>query len=185
MHPIPSIRAAFAVISVAGLSACGQAAGQSSSAESSQPIAVAGADTSAVTSGAAAACGGDHRDPVAFIKKFDKDGNGTLELAELPEHERERMSAADTNHDGRLDADELKGHFESKRSGHFARMDQNQDGALTSDEVGERRWSFLSHADSDGDGKVSRAEMDQAMADGKLRHDRHRLGFRNEQDTLQ
>ena len=62
------------------------------------------------------------------------------------------------------------GHHEGKGKGaHFKKADKNNDGFLTKDEVGEKRWAHISVADANKDGKVSLAEMQQAHKDGKLK----------------
>ena len=50
----------------------------------------------------------------------------------------------------------------------FQRADKNNDGFLTADEVGDKRWERIKVADANSDGKVSKAEIDQARKDGKL-----------------
>lgn len=50
----------------------------------------------------------------------------------------------------------------------FQRADKNNDGFLTRDEVGDKRWERIKIADANNDGKVSKAEFDQARSDGKL-----------------
>jgi Ca2+-binding EF-hand superfamily protein len=107
-------------------------------------------------------------DPARFVQRFDKNGNGTLELAELPERMQKWLGAADTNKDGSITVDELKAHAAARRDEMFKRADKNTDGALTADEVGPR-WQRLQVADADHNGSVTRAELDQARAEGKLR----------------
>jgi hypothetical protein len=50
----------------------------------------------------------------------------------------------------------------------FQRADKNNDGFLTRDEVGDKRWERIKVADANNDGKVSKAELDQARSEGKL-----------------
>jgi hypothetical protein len=52
----------------------------------------------------------------------------------------------------------------------FQKADKNNDGFLTADEVGEKRWEHIKVADANNDNKVSKAEMEQAFKDGKLGH---------------
>jgi Ca2+-binding EF-hand superfamily protein len=52
----------------------------------------------------------------------------------------------------------------------FKHSDKNGDGFLTQDEVGEKRWAHIQVADTNKDGKISFAELQQARADGKLGH---------------
>jgi hypothetical protein len=50
----------------------------------------------------------------------------------------------------------------------FQKADKNSDGFLTKDEVGAERWERIKVADANKDGKVTKAEMQQARKDGKL-----------------
>ena len=50
----------------------------------------------------------------------------------------------------------------------FQKADKNKDGFLTHDEVGTKRWEKIKAADTNGDGKVSLAELEQARKDGKV-----------------
>lgn len=109
-------------------------------------------------------------DGAALLEKLDKDGNGTVELSELPEHKQKWLGKADTDGDGKLTAAELKAAGEAKRRQMFERADDDGDGALTAKEIGEERWSKLSVADADKDSRVTMAELDKARAEGKLPH---------------
>jgi Ca2+-binding EF-hand superfamily protein len=117
-----------------------------------------------------AAAEGAHagHDPARFVQRFDKNGNGTVEIAELPERMQKWLAKADTNQDGKITVDELKAHAQARREEMFKQADKNNDGALNADEVG-RRWERLQVADADHNGSVTRAELDQARAEGKLR----------------
>ena len=56
----------------------------------------------------------------------------------------------------------------------FQKADKNNDGFLTQDEVGDRRWEHIKVADANNDGKITLAEMQQAFKDGKLGHHGHK-----------
>ena len=112
-------------------------------------------------------------DPARFVQRFDKNGNGTVELTELPERMQKWLVKADTNNDGKITVDELKAHGQARREEMFKHADKNSDGALSADEVG-RRWERLQVADADKNGSVTRAELDQARAEGKLRGHGHK-----------
>jgi Ca2+-binding EF-hand superfamily protein len=107
-------------------------------------------------------------DPARFLQKFDKNKDGKVEVSELPERMQKWLGAADANKDGVLSVEELKAHAAAKREERFNQADKNHDGALSADEVG-RRWERLQVADADKSGSVTRAELDQAHKDGKLR----------------
>jgi hypothetical protein len=53
----------------------------------------------------------------------------------------------------------------------FAHADKNKDGFLTKDEVGDRRWTRLSAADTNKDNKVSKDEFMAFWAKKKAEHD--------------
>ena len=108
------------------LAACSQASPDPAPAEQGTPIAAA---TTAAPAEAKAGCEGragrkegrfGHKDPAAFVARFDANGDGTLELAELPEHKREKLSSADTNKDQKLSVEELKTHFANHAERHRA-----------------------------------------------------------------
>ena len=116
-------------------------------------------------------------DPARFVQRFDRNGNGALEVSELPDGMQQRFGAADTNHDGVLAADEMTAFHAAREAEHFAQMDGNHDGALTQDEVGER-WAHLGAADADHDGRVTAAELQAARVAGTLRP-QHGFGGRH------
>lgn len=136
-------------------------------------------------------------DPAELVKRFDKNGDGQLQVTELPEHMQQFMGKADTNNDGVISTDELKAGQEKMRAEHlakqdtdhdgkvspeerkaafekfaeerFAKMDKNNDGALSKDEVGDKRWEHLSVADADKNGSVTKDEIKAAVAAGTLK----------------
>jgi Ca2+-binding EF-hand superfamily protein len=116
---------------------------------------------------------GDRANPERFLQKLDANKDGKVQVSELPERMQKWLGKADTNADGVISADEMKAHGEAKRAEHFAKRDKNSDGAIDATEAGEH-WEHLKVADADGNGSVTRAEMDKAAADGKLRPMGHR-----------
>lgn len=128
----------------------------------------------ATNQGAAATAGTDTQaaqkagpDPAKFIERFDANKDGVLELSELPPRMQRWLAKADSNQDGKLGADELRAHADAMKKEHFARLDSDQDGALTESEVGDRRWKRLGSADENKDGKVTPAEIDKALGTGQ------------------
>ncbi len=49
--------------------------------------------------------------PEDFIKRFDKDGNGTVSRGELPEKMQQKFDKIDQNSDGAIDVNEVKALF--------------------------------------------------------------------------
>jgi Ca2+-binding EF-hand superfamily protein len=126
-------------------------------------------------SNGASAEGARRHDPASFVQRFDKNGNGKVEISELPEKMQKWLASADTDRDGSITVEELKASREARRTEMFNKADKNHDGALSADEVG-KRWEHLQVADADKSGSVTRAELDQARAEGKLRGGRGHHG---------
>jgi hypothetical protein len=122
-----------------------------------------------------------------MTQRFDANGNGQLEVSELPAPMQARVASADTNRDGVLSADEMRAAWQAHRAEiraqmdtdrdgtisdaersafrearftqRFARLDANGDGVVTAAEVGAQRWQFVGRADANGDGAVTRDEL--------------------------
>lgn len=121
----------------------------------------------------APAAGRAHRrgppDPARLAEHLDRNHDGRIEVAELPERARERMATADADRDGVITTPELNAHMAQMQAQHFARLDPNGDGAVTAAEVEPARWAHLQAADADHDGRVTRDELQAARASGALR----------------
>lgn len=123
------------------------------------------------------------------LARFDRDGNGVVTRTEMRTTASEHFDKIDTNKDGQLSVDEIQAahreaaakHFAAKDTDKdgklsraevakmpdavFARIDANKDGFLTPDELalahqGHGHKGF-GHADTNGDGMISR---DEALA---------------------
>lgn len=80
----------------------------------------------------------------------------------------DRFAQADTNGDGLVTREE----FKASRSARFKQMDRNGDGAISRDDFGrilkfrpdaaQRLDQMLAEADANHDGRLTRAELDQA-----------------------
>jgi hypothetical protein len=66
--------------------------------------------------------GGHAPDPARMIQRFDANGDGSLQVSELPAPMQGRLTAADANHDGVLAADELTAAFAARRAEREARQ---------------------------------------------------------------
>ncbi|HEY4105262.1 MAG TPA: EF-hand domain-containing protein, partial [Polyangiaceae bacterium] len=73
-------------------------------------------------------------DPAAIVKRFDKNGDGVLQVSELPERMQKFMAKADTNGDGVLTVDELKAGEDKLRAEFIAKADSNHDGVVSPEE---------------------------------------------------
>jgi hypothetical protein len=113
------------------------------------------------------------RDPAKLIEHFDANGDGKLEITELPERMQKFLGRADADKDGVLTVAEMTAARDAFVKDHFAKMDKSGDGALTEDEIGARKWARVSAADTDGNGKVTLPEIEAALASGKLHFPGH------------
>ena len=105
--------------------------------------------------------------PVEFAQILDHDGDGRVDVAELPPRAQHRFSPADADHDGVLTVPELTAHVEVMRSRRFQRLDANADGFVTPEEAGVR-WQRLRVADHDDDGRLTERELSDARSAGVL-----------------
>ena len=120
-------------------------------------------------------CHRGRRDPFA---RFDANEDGLLTVDEVPEMLWDKLLAGDSDEDGAISRAELEAiALEHHRGDPITRFDSNEDGALTVDEVPERQWARLSHADADGDGAVTVEELTEyrvSASDDHSHHRRHR-----------
>jgi len=212
---ISCVVSGFIALSMAACSGASQEpVDQSAQTEHSALTAPSAAPAAPGSVAPVAATDGEHHmrghgapDPAMIVKRFDKNGDGTLQVSELPEHMQRFMGKADTNNDGVLSVDELKAGEDKMKAEHlakldtdhdgkvspeerkaafekfaqarFVKLDKNGDGALTKEEVGDKRWERLSVADADKSGSVTQAEIRQAVASGALKFPhRGQGGFR-------
>jgi Ca2+-binding EF-hand superfamily protein len=102
------------------------------------------------------------------------------------------LRALDTDGDGELSASEIEGASKA-----LARLDRNQDGKLTRDELGPPpgfgggqgdRETFVrnvfARSDANGDGKLSREELPEFLQRGFERMDRDSDGFISKEELL-
>jgi hypothetical protein len=124
-----------------------------------------------------------------MFKRADKDNNGALTADEVGRR-WERLQVADADHNGSVTRAELdqaradgklapphrgphgggadggaSGEHCAKGGGHmFQKIDKNNDGAITSDEVKNEFWEHLVKADANHDGRVTKEEHEHARA---------------------
>ncbi len=126
--------------------------------------------------------GGEGRpSPGQMFAHLDKNQDGKLTKDELPERMGDRIMAADSNGDGAVTQAELqaarermggrRGPDAQGRGGGegrpdpaqlFTRLDKNNDGKLTKDELPEWMTERLMAGDTNGDGVITKAEFEAA-----------------------
>jgi uncharacterized membrane protein len=126
-------------------------------------LAVIGILTIALGTGAAFAAGGKER---MSFEDLDQNGDGQLTQSELEARGAERFASVDTNNDGKLSEDELTAQGRSKAQERAQRMierlDSDGDGALSQAELDERpnRGRIFARIDANDDGTISKEEFE-------------------------
>lgn len=106
------------------------------------------------------------------IKQADIDGNGMLSRAEAAALPRlaKHFDEIDANHDSQITAEELRAHHEKRRGEHWKKLDTNGDGKLSKAEAqagAPRLAERFEQLDANKDGFVTSEEM--KAAHGKQR----------------
>ena len=104
---------------------------------------------------------GDRLD--AFFARHDENSDDLITADEVSERLWERLAEADLNDDG-VSRDELEDFQEAQRAARFdaifARLDVDDSGGLTQDEIHERHWARIAEADANDDGIVTKQELE-------------------------
>jgi Ca2+-binding EF-hand superfamily protein len=131
-----------------------------------------------------------------FFERWDKDHDGRISIAELPQRWQAVVSGIDTNRDGTLTREEFEKGKQQLWAAREKQMDKNGDGKVTDDErrevmrahvverfieqdrnhdgfvveaeVPKPVWEHLRPADANSDSKVSLDELKAAFDEGKL-----------------
>lgn len=109
---------------------------------------------------------------------LDADGNGEITLSEMQAGAQNRFDTADTDGDGFLTQAELEASMQARAADRaermLTRMDANEDGKLSLDELKDRRRDpsrLFDRIDADNSGGISQEEFEEARA-----HMRERRG---------
>ena len=111
--------------------------------------------------------GGRHEEewhaPVQILLRFDANHDGSVTRAEMEAGLKAEFAAADANHDGVLELDEVRA-VNNKRWGEDQSaasplVDWNHDGVVDFDEFAATARSLFDQMDANGDGVLSPAEL--------------------------
>jgi Ca2+-binding EF-hand superfamily protein len=104
---------------------------------------------------------------VSLLLRYDSDNDGAVTRRELEAGLRQDFRQADTNHDGRLDADEVRAVNQRRvmqdQSMATPLIDWNLDGFVDFKEFAATMRSLFEQLDQNGDGVVSKEEFKAAQ----------------------
>ena len=103
------------------------------------------------------------------LKRLDTDGDGKISRAEAQAAPRlaQNFDAIDTNHDGFLTKEELHAYAQQQRQAHWSRIDTDGDGKISRAEAqanAPRLFEHFDQIDTNGDGYITPEELHAAFA---------------------
>jgi len=102
-------------------------------------------------------------DPAQLLARIDANRDGKITREELPERLAERLLLADLDQDGAITLDELRKAGDKEREEQakqtLQRLDANQDGKITKEEIPERMRPRLEALDANRDGVLTLDEL--------------------------
>jgi Ca2+-binding EF-hand superfamily protein len=105
----------------------------------------------------------EYHPPRTILEAFDANHDGTVTRAEMDAGLKADFAKADTNHDGRLDEDEVRAvnlaRWTADSSTASPLVDWNHDGFVDFKEFAATAHSLFDQMDADGDGKLSPQEL--------------------------
>lgn len=106
--------------------------------------------------------GGRHGNAM-FGAKFDTNGDGQIEIAEIEAATLKQATEVDANRDGIIEAAELKAWHAAQRAkreqARLLRLDADGDGRVSVEEYAAGRAERLARRDANQDGVISRDEL--------------------------
>ncbi|HSN20819.1 MAG TPA: hypothetical protein VLS49_09085 [Usitatibacter sp.] len=108
---------------------------------------------------------GGHRHGHGFgrlLKAADANGDGVLSRDEALAFAAKRFDSLDANHDGQVTADEVRASFQQKRAEHWKKLDTDGDGRISKAEAqanAPRLAARFDQLDANGDGFLTPEEL--------------------------
>lgn len=111
-----------------------------------------------------------------LFKFFDTDKDGAITAAEIDAETQRRLTAHDANGDSALSLEEFQGVWmemlRNRMVDTFQRFDDDGDGRITKAEIDQKTAWMMARMDRDEDGKITRKELRPRFRHGDD-HDRH------------
>lgn len=103
-----------------------------------------------------------------IMKRVDLNQDGKVTREEMASHSSKRFEKLDTNKDGSLTEDEIRSQMKRKADRRAKRIvrrtDTNKDGQVSRQEYFDHADKRFSRIDANGDGTITKDEMDSARA---------------------
>jgi len=122
--------------------------------------------------------------PEQFIKRFDKNNDGFLTKDELPPRLAAAFDRADQNGDGKLDVDEIGQMLEVLRRNIKANANKSA-GPAKNPDIERRVADVFNRLDTNNDGKISRQEAQGPFSKNFDQIDRNKDGFLDKEEVRQ
>lgn len=100
------------------------------------------------------------------ITAYDSDNDKTIDLAEISKAANDQFTNLEVDHDGTLDAKELRGRLSAKD---LKAADPDSDGTVSKDEFMAYVESIFKNVDSDNDGTIDAKEFNSKKGKALLR----------------
>lgn len=136
--------------------------------------------TAVAVTGTSVLAKGQRDRQVPTFQELDADGDGQVTQAELEAHRNQRYTQADSDGDGQISVQEMQAAAQQNANERvtkmFEKLDANQDGFLSDDELPKPRRGakMFERIDADGNGAISEQEYADARDKMGRKHKRQK-----------